>query len=51
VRVVTAVFDGVNKLADDQQGGIAGVVMDVFQPLVNDGAAVVAELKRLTQLI
>ena len=32
VRVVAAVLDRVHKLADHQQGGIAGVVVDIFQP-------------------
>ena len=41
VRVVAAARKRVEELADDQQGGVADVVVDVFQPRVHDRAAVV----------
>ena len=41
--VVAAVFNGVDQLTDDQQGGVAGVVMDVFQPLIHDAPVVTGE--------
>ena len=31
VQVILAAVQGVQELADDQQGGVAGVVVDVFQ--------------------
>ena len=39
VGVIAAVLDGVDQLSDDQQGGVAGVVVDIFQPLVHDAPA------------
>ena len=50
VGVIAAVLDGVHKLADDQQGGVAGVVVDVFQTLVHHVAAVVVQLVHLVAL-
>ena len=41
--VVAPVLDGVDHLADDQQGRVAGVVVDVFQAAVHHGPAVVVE--------
>ena len=38
--VVAAVLHGIDQLADDQQGGIAGVVVDIFQPLVHNPTVV-----------
>ena len=43
VGVIAAVFDGVDELADDQKGGITGVVVDIFQPLVHDAPVVGGE--------
>ena len=39
VRVVTAGFQCLHELPDDQQCRIAGIVVHVFEPLVHDGAA------------
>jgi LacI family transcriptional regulator len=36
VNVVPAGFDRVHQLTDDQQGGVAGVVVDVAQTLLRD---------------
>ena len=41
--VVAPVLHRVDHLADDQQGGVAGVVVDVLQAVVHHGAAVVVE--------
>ena len=30
--VIAPVFDGVQELSNDQQGGVAGVVVDIFEP-------------------
>ena len=50
VGVVAPVLDGVHELADDQQGGVAGVVMDIFQALVHHRPAVVVQLGHLVAL-
>ena len=44
VGVVAPVLDGVHELPDDQQSGVAGVVVDIFQTLVHHGPAVVVQL-------
>ena len=36
VRVVPAALEGVDELADHQNGGVAGVVMDIFEPRLRD---------------
>ena len=41
--VIPLVLDGVNHLADDQQSGVAGVIVDVFQAALHHGPAVVVE--------
>ena len=41
--VIAAVLNGVDHLPDDQQGGVAGVVVDVFQAAVHDGFPVVVQ--------
>ena len=43
LHVVLAAFEGVDKLPRHAQGREAGVVMDVFQALVDDGARIVAQ--------
>ena len=43
VQVVFAAVQGVQKLADDQQRRVTGVVVDVFQPQLGHGAAAVAQ--------
>ena len=42
-QIILAAVQGVQKLADDQQRRIAGVVVDVFQTQLSHGAAAVAE--------
>ena len=42
-QIILAAVQGVQKLADDQQRRIAGVVVDVFQTQLGHGAAAVAE--------
>ena len=37
--VVPPALDGVNELADDQEGGVAGVVVDVLLSGVHDALA------------
>ena len=41
--VIPLVLDGVNHLADDQQSGVAGVIVDVFRAALHHGPAVVVE--------
>ena len=48
--VVAPVLHRVDELADDQQGGIAGVVVDVLQPLVHDAPVVGGEHVHLVPL-
>ena len=43
IQVILAAVQGIQKLADDQQGRIAGVVVDVFQAQLCHGAAAVAQ--------
>ena len=43
MQVVLAAFHRVDELADDQQGGITGVVMDVFEALVHDAPMIGGE--------
>ena len=50
VGVVAPVLDGVDELADDQQGGVTGVVVDVFQALVHDAPVVGGEHIHLVAL-
>ena len=51
VQVIFAGLQGIQKLADDQQGGIAGVVMDIFQAQLADLAAAVAQQLHLVALV
>ena len=44
MRIISAVLNGINELTDDQQGGVAGIVMNVFQSLIHHGLAAVIEL-------
>ncbi|MPN58783.1 hypothetical protein SDC9_206497 [bioreactor metagenome] len=41
--IVASVFHRVDELADDQQGGVAGVVVDVFEALVHNAPVVGVE--------
>ena len=50
VQVVLAALHRVDQLADHQQGGVAGVVVDVFQPLVHDAPVVGGEHLHLVAL-
>ena len=38
--VIAAVLHRVDELADDQQGGVAGVVVDILEALVHNTAVV-----------
>ena len=40
VRIISAVFHGLDQLTDDQKGRVAGVVMYVFLPLLHNGVVV-----------
>ena len=39
VRVVLSALDGIHQLANDQQSGITGIVVDVFQSLIDNTGA------------
>ena len=41
--VVLSALQRVDELPRDAEGGVAGIVVNVFEPLVDDGAGVVAE--------
>ena len=43
LHVIFAAFEGVDELSRHAERGIAGVVMDVFEPFVDDGAGVVVQ--------
>ena len=43
VDVVLAAVEGVHELSDNEQSRIAGVIVDVFQSLVNYGTGIVLE--------
>ena len=43
MQVVLAALHRVDELADDQQGGVTGVVVDVLEPLVHDAPVVGGE--------
>ena len=36
VQVIFAAFEGINELADHQQGGIARIVVHIFEPFLHD---------------
>ena len=40
VEVIFPAFERIHHLADDEQRRIAGVVMDAFEPLLDDAAVV-----------
>ena len=48
--IIAPVLNGVHKLPDDQQGGITGVVVDIFQALVHHVFAVVVQLHHVVAL-
>ena len=48
--VIAPVLNGIHKLADDQQGGVAGVVVDIFQPLVHHRPPLVVQLVHMIAL-
>ncbi len=50
VGVVAPVLHRVDELADDQQGGVAGVVVDVFETLVHNATVVGGEHIHLVAL-
>ena len=50
VGVIAPVLNGIHKLADDQQGGVAGVVVDIFQPLVHHRPPLVVQLVHVIAL-
>ena len=50
VGVIAAVLDGVDQLSDDQQGGVAGVVVDIFEPFIDDAPVVGGEHIHLVAL-
>ncbi len=50
VGVIAAVLHRVDELADDQQGGVAGVVVDVFEALIHDAPVVGGEHIHLVAL-
>ena len=47
VWVIAPVLDGVQELADDQQGGVAGVVVDVLQPFVHHCLPLIVQLHHI----
>ena len=51
VRIVAAALQGVQKLSDDQKGGIAGVIVHTLQPSVLDGLSPVLQQLQMVSVV
>ena len=51
MHIIVPALHRIDELADDQQGGIAGVVVDIFQALVHNPSVVGGEHLHLVALV